>query len=109
MIVSDKHVEAALEYLNAQPHPISVARYNVVVTETAAKAAYARAFLNATGTVRERECAAEISDEYQAAKAAEADAIMEFEDQRTKQKRADAIVEVWRSEQANTRAAEKVR
>lgn len=109
MIVKDSHVEAALNYLNAQPHPLAVARYNVTVTETAAKAAYARAFLEATGTVKERECAAEVSDEYQAAKAAEADAVMEFEDQRTKQKRADALIEVWRSEQANTRSAEKVR
>lgn len=109
MIVKDAHVSAALDYLNAQPHPISVARYNVVMTETAANAAYAKAFLEGTGTVKERECYAELAPEYQAAKAAEADAIMHFEDQRMKQKRADAIIEVWRSEQANARMAEKVR
>ena len=109
MIVKDKHVEAALEYLNSQPHPISVARYNVTITETAAKAAYARAFLEATGTVKERECAAELDEAYQAARAAEAEAIMAFEDQRTKQKRADALIDVWKSESFITRAAEKVR
>jgi hypothetical protein len=109
MIVKDKHVEAALEYLNAQPHPISVARYNMVVAETAAKAAYAKAFLEASGTVKERECEAEISLAYQEAKAMEADAIMTFEDQRTKQKRADAIIDVWKSEQYITRTVEKVR
>lgn len=109
MIVKDSHVEAALNFLNAQPHPLATARYNVTVTETAAKAAYARAFLEATGTVKERECTAELDEAYQAARAAEARALMEFEDQRTKQKRADAIIDVWRSENANARAAEKVR
>lgn len=108
MIVKDKHVEAALEYLNAQPHPISVARYNVTITETAAKAAYARAFLEATGTVKERECSAELDEAYQAAKAAEAEAIMSLEDQRAKQRRADAIVDVWKSESFIARAAERV-
>jgi hypothetical protein len=109
MIVEDKYVEAALEYFNAQPHPSAAAMYNVVVTETATKAAYARAFLEASGTVKERECVAELDPAYQAAKAAEAEAIFENADQRSKQKRAEKIIDVWQSEGARARHAERVR
>jgi hypothetical protein len=109
MIVKDKHVEAALEYFNAQPHPSSTAKYNALVTETAAKAAYAKAYLAATGTVKERECIAELDPDYQAARAAEADAAFEEAEQKAKTKRAEKIIDVWQSEGANARAAERVR
>lgn len=108
-VVKDKHVEAALDYFNSQPHPSATAKYNSLVTETAAKAAYAKAFLEASGTVRERECIAELDPAYQAAKAAEADAAFEEADQKAKTKRAEKIIDVWQSEGANARAAERVR
>lgn len=102
-IVKEKHLQAAFDYWDAQPHPKAAADYNLCLTQTAAKAAYAKAFLEATGTVAERECKAELDEAYQAAKAAEAEAIFQRSDHAIKLQRAENLISVWHGEQATER------
>lgn len=109
MIVSDKNVQDALIYLADNPHPIAVARKAVTDAENAAKRTYAEAFLAAEGAVEARRAKAEVSDEYQEAKALESAAILDLETHKSRCKAAEMIIEIWRSENANARAAERVR
>jgi hypothetical protein len=109
MIVSDKNVSDALVYLADDPHPIALARKYVTDAENKAKQIYARAFLSAEGSVESRKATAEISSEYIAAKSEESEAIQELERHRARARAAEMLIECWRSENANVRAAERVR
>ena len=110
MAVSEKNVSDALSYLAADPHPLAVARYNVTVAENKARETYARLFLGSnSGTNDAKRASAESSSEYAEAKQVEAEAILEMERHKSRTKAADAIIEVWRTENANARAAERVR
>lgn len=109
MIVTDEKVEIALSYLNMDPHPLALARKDVTDAETKAKQAYARAYLGADGSVEARKATAETSADYAAAKREEANAALEFERHRARVKGAEMMIEIWRSENANARAAERIR
>lgn len=109
MIVSDKNVSDALAYLADDPHPLALARKDVTDAENKAKQAYARAFLDADGSVDARKAQAELAPEYVEAKRDEADAILDLERHKSRAKAAEMLLEIWRSENANARAAEKVR
>jgi hypothetical protein len=109
MIVNDDKAEIALSYLNMDPHPLALARKDVTDAENKARQAYARAFLGAEGSVEARKAMAEVSSEYMAAKNDESHAALEFERHRARVKGAEMLLEIWRSEQANVRAAERVR
>jgi hypothetical protein len=109
MIVSDQNVSDALTYLADNPHPIAIARKAVTDAENAAKHAFAKAFLSAEGAVEARRAKAETSDEYQEAKANESAAILDFETHKARCRAAEMLIEIWRSENANARAAERVR
>lgn len=108
MTVSEKNVSDALTYLAADPHPIAEARFRLTMAENLAKETYAHAFLAAEGTVKERECFAEVSGEHVKRKRDEADCIMEYERHRSRVKAAEMLIEVWRTENANARRAERV-
>lgn len=109
MIVSDRNVSDALTYLSDDPHPLARARHELTLAENKTKEAFAEAFLDAEGSVDARKSAAELSEIYVSAKSAEADAQLSFERHRSRVKAAEMIIEVWRSENANVRAAERVR
>lgn len=109
MIVSDKNVQDALIYLSDDPHPIAKARHDLTNCANTAKRIYADAFLEAEGSVDARRATAETHSSYQMAKADEADAELELERHKSRVKAAEMIIEVWRSENANARAAERVR
>lgn len=110
MIVNDDTVSKALQYLAEDPHPIALAKKDVTDAENGAKGAYARAFLESKGSSADaRKADAEVSAHYFVAKDKEAEAILSFERHRARVKAAEMIIEVWRSEQANVRAAERVR
>jgi hypothetical protein len=109
MTVSDKNVSDALTYLAADPHPIAEAKFRLTMAENLAKETYAHSFLKAEGTVKERECVAETSESYIKRKRDECDCVLEFERHRSRVKAADMLLEVWRTENANARAAERVR
>ena len=109
MIVTDNHVQTALEYLAIDPHPIALARKDTVDAANKCKAIFARLYLAADGSVATREAIATASTEYTTAKDQEAEAILELECQRAKSRSAEMLIECWRSESANIRAAEKMR
>lgn len=109
MIVADDTVSKALQYLSDDPHPIAAARHAMTVAENSSKERYAEAMLAADGAVEIRKAKAETDTHYQGSRANEAEAIREFERHRARVKAAEMIIEVWRSENANIRAAERVR
>lgn len=108
-IVSEKNISDALAYLAIDPHPLALARKYVVDAENAAKGIYASMFLKSSGTVKERESEAECAHAYVAAKVDEAEAILDLERHKSRARAAEMLIEVWRSENANVRAAERVR
>jgi hypothetical protein len=109
MIVSDKNVTDALTYLADDPHPIARARKALTDAEGRSKQTFARIFLCESGSVDARKAAAEVHTAYQEAKAEEAEAVLEFERHKSRVRAAEMIIEIWRSENANARAAERVR
>lgn len=109
MIVSEKNISDALAYLAIDPHPTALARKYVVDAETKSKRVYAENFLEAGGSVDARKATAESSGEYSAAKSEEAEAILDLERHKARSRAAEMLIEVWRSENANVRAAERVR
>lgn len=108
-LVPDSAVQAALEYLGAEPHPVAVTRANVTRAENLRKKAFANEFLNAKGNNEERKATAEVSAVYEAAKTNEEKAIEEFRDHEQRVKRAELVIDLWRTVQSNNRAMERVR
>jgi hypothetical protein len=109
MIVSDDTVSKALAYLADDPHPVAVARKDVADAEDEAARVYSRLFLEAHGSIDARKAAALCGADHTAAKARLSEAVKEFEAHRSRVKAAEMIIEVWRSENANARAAERIR
>jgi DNA-dependent RNA polymerase auxiliary subunit epsilon len=109
MIVSEKNVSTALAYLADDPHPLARARYELTNAENKSRETFARLYLAAGGSVEARKATAEIAPEYIETKKTEAEAQLEYERHRSRVKAADMLLEIWRSEQANVRAAEKIR
>ena len=109
MIVSDDTVSKALQYLSIDPHPIALARKDVVDAENLTKLVYAQFYLKTSGTVKERESEVECNVEYVDAKAAESNAILDLERHKSRAKAAEMLISVWQSENANVRAAERIR
>ncbi len=109
MIIDDEKISTALEYLNEYPHPGAIARKQLRTAEISRDKLFASLFLKTTGNVKERECQVTVEPEYTAA----CKTVIEFESaverERARVKGAEMLIEVWRSEQANTRAAERVR
>lgn len=109
MIVSDDNVSDALAYLAINPHPLALARKYVVDAENASKEKYAKLYLGTSGTVKERESQVECFENYVELKEKESEAILDLERHKCRARAAEMIIEVWRSENANVRAAERVR
>jgi hypothetical protein len=109
MIVSDDTVSKALAYLADDPHPIALARKALTDTENDREEQFAKLFKETTGSIKERECHVEALEHYQSYKDREAEAQLEYERHRARVRAAEMIIEVWRSENANARAAERVR
>lgn len=110
MVVSEKNISDALTYLADDPHPIARARYELTLAENSARETYARLFLQSDGpNVKTRECQTESHKDYALAKSNEADAVLDYERHRSRVKAAEMLLEIWRTENANARAAERVR
>lgn len=109
MIVTEQNVSDALAYLADDPHPVAHARKLVTDSENKSKAIFARVFMSGVGPVANREAQAEGDPDYISAKAEEADAVFELERHRARVRAAEMLIEVWRSENANARAAERIR
>lgn len=110
MAVSEKNVSDALSYLACDPHPLAVARFNLTVAENKSRETYARFFLGSNAPTNDaKKASAECSSGYIEAKFAEANAVMELERHKARTKAAEMMLEVWRTENANARAAERIR
>lgn len=108
--ITEDMVSDALEYLGQEPHPIAVAKGELTRAENERKAVRARMMLIANGkTVSEREATAEASDQYAQAIEREAKASEAHEGARAKIAWANAAIECWRTQNANIRAAERIR
>lgn len=109
-LVTDEMVSAALEYLSRSTVDSAKAKAERVMAEHNRKRVRARMILDSdqtTATMREAD--AEASQPYLEACQAERDAVERDEYHRAARIKADAIIEAWRTENANIRAAEKVR
>lgn len=110
MIVTDKNVSDALAYLAADPHPIALARKDLTDCENNREKIFAELFRACNDkTVREKEAFVETCPTYREARDEEAEAAMQLERHKARVRAAEMLIEVWRSENANARAAEKVR
>jgi hypothetical protein len=109
MIVSDKNVQDALAYLADDPHQFALATKDLTDAENARKEAFATAFIAAQGGAEARKASAEIDPKYIEAKREESAAILNKERHRSRCKAAEMILEIWRTESANVRAAESMR
>lgn len=109
MTVTDRNVSDALHYLAEDPHPLAVARFNLTKAENKTRETYAALYLTTQGTVKERESLTESDPAFKATREAEADCVLAFERHRSRVKAAEMLLEVWRTENANARAAERVR
>lgn len=110
MIVSEKNISDALHYLATDPHPIAEARFNLTKAENRTRETFASHFLKSNEKTNDaKRAGVECHMEYVAAKNAEADAVLEYERHKSRVKAAEMLLEIWRTENANARAAERVR
>ena len=109
MIVDDRKVEIALDYLNADPAPVALARKEVTDAENECKRCWAKAYLEAQGSVEYRKAKAETDAGYNGAQDEYAEAVRKLENERSRVRGAEMLIEAWRTEQSNIRAAERLR
>lgn len=110
MIVSENNVSTALHYLSADPHPVAEARHQLEVAETNTKTVYSRLILSSKQpSVATKEAEAFQDEDYLQAKEAECSAVLELERHKARVKAAEMLLDIWRTENANARAAERIR
>src|SRR5258707_15696858 len=107
MIVSEKEVDAALEFLGDSERAAKL-RYDAAITAIQAREAYARAYLsiNERMSVEEKKMRAEVDPGTMRAARAATDAEAEFYGFKTMLDKAKAVLDTWRTEGANARGME---
>jgi hypothetical protein len=108
-IVSEGNVSAALRYLADDPHPIALARKDLTDAENDYERLRAAVYLKQTGTVGDREAATLLDKGVLMAKDAIAEAAFNVDRHKQRLKAAEMLIEIFRTENANARAAERVR
>lgn len=106
--ITDETVHAAFDTLEAHVHPAAAAKAMRERREDERKAAKARAFLKATGSVAERDAQAILTEEYRHACDNYYAAVEADEEYRNTRSKCEAIIEAWRTCQSNFRAMGKV-
>lgn len=107
-VIRDETVHAAFDALEAHAQPAAAAKAMRERREDERKAAKARAFLRAAGSVAEREANAILSEEYLQACERFYAAVEADEEFRNTRSKCEAIIEAWRTCQSNFRAMGKV-
>jgi len=107
-LIRDETVHAAFDTLELQAQPAAAAKAMRERREDQRKAAKARAFLKASGSVAEREANALLSEDYQIACEAYYAAVEADEEYRNTRGKCEAIIEAWRTCQSNFRAMGRV-
>ena len=90
-------VERALTYLAETDELFAKAKADVERSKHKAKAVFAAMFARNMGTVKERECEAEMHPQYQEALEDHFKAVEEYEFLRNKRNLEELVIEVWRS------------
>jgi hypothetical protein len=109
MIVADDTVSKALAYLSSDPHPLALARKDVTDAENEASRLYATVYGEQTGSIKDKEMATDRDERVVASRNVVSGSLLDLERHKARAKAAEMIIEVWRSENANARAAERVR
>jgi hypothetical protein len=109
MIVSDDTVSKALQYLSEDPHPLANAEKAVLFAEKDKNETFAELYLETKGTVKERESQVIIEPAFQAALTTEIEAQAERKRHKQRSEAAEKIIDIWRTQNANVRAAERLR
>ena len=107
-LITDQMVQAAFDWLNEQVQHAASAKADRIRAEYATKQAKANAFLDAEGTVAERDAKAVASNVFHAAVEKETKAIAKDEFFRNQRDKCTAIIEAWRTQSSNYRALGKV-
>ena len=107
MIVSEKNVSDALTYLAEGGSADAEAAH--LAAERAREMRGAQVYLAAIGSVEERKMRVLVDNEYQILLGDEIDAKVALTRAKSREKGADKICEIWRTINANNRAAERVR
>jgi hypothetical protein len=106
--IRDETVHDAMAALDRNAQPAAAARAMRERREEEKRRAKAKAFLEASGTVAEREAKSFLGEEYHQACERYFAAVEADEEYRNERSKCDAIIEAWRSCQANYRAMGKV-
>jgi len=110
MIVRDDQVEAALEYLALDPHPEAVAKMRLTKAENAVEQALCDGILASDArSSAERVNWAKTQPDYKQAKEAEANLMLDYINEKARIRNATFVIEAWRTQNANARAAERLR
>lgn len=107
-LIRDETVHAAFDTLEIQAQPAAAAKAMRERREDQRKAAKAKAFLRATGSVAEREAHALLSEDYQIACEGYYAAVEADEEYRNTRSKCEAIIEAWRTCQSNFRAMGRI-
>jgi hypothetical protein len=107
-VVSEGDLSIALAYMgDEEGYPVAV--FNLRKAENAVSRLHAELFLSSNQTtVDAKKASVEINPRYIAAKDYEAHCELELEQHRARLRKATALPDIWRTESANARNAEKV-
>jgi ATP:corrinoid adenosyltransferase len=106
--IRDETVHDAFDTIDQMISPASVAKAMRERREDERRAAKAKAFLDATGNVAERDAKAILSDEYKTACERYYVAIEADEEYRATRSKCEAVIEAWRTVQSNQRAMGRI-
>lgn len=109
MIVSERNVSDALAYLSQDPHPIALARKDFTDAENEKEHVYAEVYAEQVGSIKDKETACERDVRVVVARGQLSECLLGVERHRARVRAAEMLIEVWRTENANIRAAERVR
>lgn len=106
-IVSEKNVSDALTYLALGGS--ADAEATLLAADRARDRREAEVFLSVSGSVEERKMRVRLDNEFGELRAAADDAKVELTRAKNRERSAATMCEIWRTENANIRAAERVR
>lgn len=107
-VIQDTTVQAAFDTLKDSIEPAAAARAMRERREYEAKRAKSQAFIEAQGTIAEREHKATLSQGYQDAIKGYHEAVERDEYYRNERNKCTLVIEAWRTCQSNFRAMAKV-
>jgi hypothetical protein len=101
--VTQDRMESALEYLAETDREYAIEKAELERSEINRKRVRARIFLTTDGTVAERQARAETHEDAQAADDRLIETIQKYETLKARRERAEIVIDVWRSINANRR------